>query len=112
MELKTRPLDPDARIVQLQQEVTGLQMIAGERCLIRLNLSSADSTEDYERHLREPSRKVREDVEKEWSGKVSTLKSQLESKTIWANRLDENVRMVTAENKALHMVSSLVHMEC
>ncbi len=29
----------------------------------------------------------------------------LESKRIWANRLDENVRAVTAENKELQLVS-------
>ena len=63
---------------------------------------------DYERHLREPTRKVREDVEKEWSGKVSKLESQLESKRIWANRLDENFRAVTAENKDMLMVSRSV----
>ena len=60
---------------------------------------------DYERHLREPSRKVREDVEKEWSGRVSKLESQLESKRIWANRLDENVRALTAENREMREVS-------
>ncbi len=60
---------------------------------------------DYERHLREPSRKVRDDVEREWSLKVSKLEDQLESKRIWANRLDENVRAVSAENKDLQTVS-------
>jgi centromeric protein E len=55
--------------------------------------------------LREPSRKVKEDVEKEWRGKVEKLEEQLESKHIWACRLDENVRAVTAENKILKAVS-------
>jgi centromeric protein E len=34
---------------------------------------------DYERHLLEPSRKVRDDVEKEWKTKVDKLEAQLES---------------------------------
>ena len=55
--------------------------------------------------MREPARKVREDVEKEWAGKVGKLESQLESKKIWANRLDENVRMLMAENKEIKQVS-------
>lgn len=38
-------------------------------------------------------------------GKVGKLKSQLESKKIWANRLDENVRMLMAENKEIKQVS-------
>ncbi|KAK4685751.1 hypothetical protein P7C73_g4393, partial [Tremellales sp. Uapishka_1] len=84
-ELEMRPLNPDKRIEELQDEISGLKMIAA----------------DYERHLLEPSRKVREDVEREWKAKVSRVEAQLESKTIWANRLDENVRHVTAENKAL-----------
>ncbi|KAK1925901.1 P-loop containing nucleoside triphosphate hydrolase protein [Papiliotrema laurentii] len=84
-ELDARPVNPDARIVQLQDEVAGLKMIA----------------DDYERNLLEPSRKVREDVEREFQGIVQKLETQLESKRIWANRLDENVRMVTAENKDL-----------
>lgn len=60
--------------------------------------------DDYERNLREPSRKVREDVEKEYIGKMKTLENQLDSKKIWANRLDENVRFLTAENKQLQAV--------
>nr|XP_031858541.1 uncharacterized protein CI109_006064 [Kwoniella shandongensis]KAA5525613.1 hypothetical protein CI109_006064 [Kwoniella shandongensis] len=86
-ELATRPLEPDAQLVQLQNEVSELRLIA----------------DDYERHLREPSRKVREDVEKEFVGKIRTLENQLDSKKIWANRLDENIRHVTAENKMLQM---------
>lgn len=61
---------------------------------------------DYERHLLEPSRKVRDDVEKEWKTKVDKLEAQLESKKIWANRLDENFRAVTTENKQLVEVSA------
>lgn len=64
-------------------------------------LSCAD---DYERNLREPAQKVKEDVEREWKGRVQRLESQLESKTIWANRLDENFRAVSAENKLLRAV--------
>ncbi|TXT13257.1 hypothetical protein VHUM_00624 [Vanrija humicola] len=84
-ELEVRPLNPDKRCMELQDEVNQLRMIAA----------------DYERHLREPSRKVREDVDREWQGKYSKLESQLESKTIWANRLDENVRHVTAQKRIL-----------
>lgn len=84
-ELEVRPLNPDQRCIELQDEVNQLRMIAA----------------DYERHLREPSRKVREDVDREWAGKYSKLESQLESKTIWANRLDENVRHVTAQKRIL-----------
>lgn len=32
---------------------------------------------------------------------MKTLENQLDSKKIWANRLDENVRFLTAENKQL-----------
>ncbi|WVQ84221.1 hypothetical protein IAT38_006372 [Cryptococcus sp. DSM 104549] len=84
-ELATRPLEPNAQIVQLQNEVSELRFIA----------------DDYERHLREPTRKVKEDVEKEFAGKMKTLENQLDSKKIWANRLDENVRFLTAENRDL-----------
>jgi hypothetical protein len=65
----------------------------------------ADQLDDYDRHLREPHRKVREDVEKEYAPKIAKLQSALETKTFWANRLDENIRAVTAENKDLKMVS-------
>lgn len=54
--------------------------------------------------MREPAQKVKEDVEREWKGRVQRLESQLESKTIWANRLDENFRAVSAENKLLRAV--------
>ncbi|KIR52974.1 centromeric protein E [Cryptococcus gattii Ru294] len=84
-ELATRPLEPNAQIIQLRNENSELKLIA----------------DDYERNLREPSRKVREDVEKEYIGKMKTLENQLDSKKIWANRLDENVRFLTAENKQL-----------
>ncbi|KAK8858917.1 hypothetical protein IAR55_003148 [Kwoniella newhampshirensis] len=86
-ELATRPLEPNAQLVQLQNEVSELRLIA----------------DDYERHLREPSRKVREDVEKEYIGKIRALENQLDSKKIWANRLDENIRHVSAENKTLQL---------
>ncbi|WVF69082.1 hypothetical protein IAT40_003856 [Kwoniella sp. CBS 6097] len=84
-ELATRPLEPNKQIVVLQNEVSELRLIA----------------DDYERHLLEPSRKVRADVEKEFSEKFKTLENQLDSKKIWANRLDENVRFLTQENKSL-----------
>ncbi|OCF39719.1 centromeric protein E [Kwoniella heveanensis CBS 569] len=84
-ELAMRPLEPNKQIVVLQNEVSELRLIA----------------DDYERHLLEPSRKVRADVEKEFSEKFKTLENQLDSKKIWANRLDENVRFLTQENKAL-----------
>ncbi len=104
-ELDSRPLNAEKRTVELQDEVSGLKMIAGEfsRHSIGSELTCGNSA-DYERHLREPSRKVREDVEREWSVKLSKLEDQLESKRIWANRLDENVRAVTAENKELQTV--------
>ncbi|WRT66744.1 uncharacterized protein IL334_003707 [Kwoniella shivajii] len=84
-ELATRPVEPNKEIVQLRNEVAELRLIA----------------DDYERHLLEPSRKVRADVEKEFMDKMKTLENQLDSKKIWANRLDENVRFLTQENKAL-----------
>ncbi|WVR06672.1 hypothetical protein IAU60_003704 [Kwoniella sp. DSM 27419] len=84
-ELATRPMEPDKQIVTLQNEVSELRLIA----------------DDYERHLLEPSRKVRADVEKEFAERFKTLENQLDSKKIWANRLDENVRFLTQENKAL-----------
>ncbi|KAK6907889.1 hypothetical protein I203_101890 [Kwoniella mangroviensis CBS 8507] len=84
-ELATRPLEPNKEIVELRNEVAELRLIA----------------DDYERHLLEPSRKVRADVEKEFADKMKTLENQLDSKKIWANRLDENVRFITQENKAL-----------
>ncbi|KAL7420485.1 Kinesin-like protein kip2 [Cryptotrichosporon argae] len=86
-ELGTRPLDPDARCLELQDECAQLRMIAS----------------DYERHLREPSRKVREDVEREWAGRVTKLEAALESKTIWANRLDENVRMLAMDKRDMEI---------
>ncbi|WVW85104.1 hypothetical protein I302_107141 [Kwoniella bestiolae CBS 10118] len=84
-ELATRPVEPNKEIVGLRNEVAELRLIA----------------DDYERHLLEPSRKVRADVEKEFADKMKTLENQLDSKKIWANRLDENVRFITQENKAL-----------
>ncbi|ORX37049.1 P-loop containing nucleoside triphosphate hydrolase protein [Kockovaella imperatae] len=91
-ELELRPRDVDSRVADLQEEVAGLKLIAA----------------DYERHLREPTRKVREDVEREFAAKVTKLESQLESKRIWANRLDENFRAVTAENKELQAVFQIM----
>ncbi|EIW67645.1 hypothetical protein TREMEDRAFT_33548, partial [Tremella mesenterica DSM 1558] len=85
MALEARPVNADQRIVELQNEISQLKMIA----------------DDYERHLAEPSRKVREDVEREWSGRVEKLERQLETKAIWAIRLDENIRALTEENKGL-----------
>lgn len=67
----------------------------------------SQSTADYERHLRDPTPKVREDVEREFAAEIAKLQSQVESKRIWANRLDENVRAVTKENKDLLTVSRL-----
>ncbi|WWC88295.1 uncharacterized protein L201_003203 [Kwoniella dendrophila CBS 6074] len=86
-ELATRPIEPNKEIVTLRNEVAELRLIA----------------DDYERHLLEPSRKVRADVEKEFNDKMKNLENQLDSKKIWANRLDENVRFITQENKALEM---------
>lgn len=86
-ELDIRPKDPDERVVALQQEVNQLRMIAS----------------DYERHLREPDRKVREDVEKEWKGRYNQLENRLASKTTWAERLDENLRRTFAEKAALEL---------
>lgn len=51
--------------------------------------------------MREPDRKVKADVEKEWAGRFQKLQNQLDSKTIWANRLDENMRKVTHEKRVL-----------
>lgn len=56
---------------------------------------------DYERHLREPDRKVREDVEREWADKYAKLQRLLESKRTWAVTLDNNIRHVNHEKKAL-----------
>jgi hypothetical protein len=56
--------------------------------------------------LIEPHPKVREDVEKEYLPKIARLQSALEAKTIWANRLHENINAVTVENKDLRMVRS------
>jgi centromeric protein E len=61
----------------------------------------SDDTDENERNLLEPSRKVREDVEREWEGKVQKVTDALESKTIWANRLDENVRSYRRRNLEL-----------
>ena len=36
--------------------------------------------------------------------KIAKLQSALEAKTIWANRLHENMKAVTVENKDLRMV--------
>jgi centromeric protein E len=109
-ELAMRPKDPNARVVELQDELDQYKLIAGEFPLMRtvsygayLLTSGAD---DYERHLAEPTRKVREDVEKEYAPKIARLESALESKRIWANRLDENIRAVTVENKDLQQVGS------
>jgi centromeric protein E len=89
-ELAARSDKPDERIMTLMDEVAGLKMIA----------------EDYERNLLEPSRKVREDVEREWKAKVERLEGQLESKQVWAVRLDERVRGLTRENEAMKAVSA------
>lgn len=86
-ELDIRPKDADERVVALQQEVNQLRMIAS----------------DYERHLREPDRKVREDVEKEWKARYNQLENRLASKTTWAERLDENLRRTFAEKAALEL---------
>jgi len=55
----------------------------------------------------EPHPKVREDVEKEYLPKIAKLQSALEAKTIWANRLHENMNAVTVENRDLKMVRAL-----
>jgi centromeric protein E len=111
MELEARPLKPNARIVELQEQVSGLQLIACKcqrGCVLPRTPNDLTAClipiADYDRHLREPTRKVREDVEKEFSGKLASLERQLESKRIWAERLDENVRAVTAENRDLQNV--------
>lgn len=85
-ELDVRPVNPDERCLKLQDEVNQLRMIA----------------DDYERHLREPSRKVREDVDKEWNAKHKKVLDQLESKTIWANRLHNNMIVIEEEKRMLH----------
>ena len=69
-----------------------------------MHSARADVLDDYERHLIEPHPKVREDVEKEYLPKIARLQSALEAKTIWANRLHENINAVTVENKDLRMV--------
>ena len=108
-ELELRPRNTDARIVELQDKIKGLELIEGKHPVsLPFSLILRCVVADYERHLREPTRKVREDVEKEWSVKVSKLENQLESKRIWANRLDENFRAVAAENKELTEVSRMV----
>lgn len=78
-------------------DLTSLPNTGGNSLLTR-------RVDDYERHLAEPTRKVREDVEKEYAPKIAKLESMLESKRIWANRLDENIRAVTVENKDLQQV--------
>jgi centromeric protein E len=56
---------------------------------------------DYERHLREPSRKVKQDVEREWVDKHKRLEEKMRIKSAYALRLDENCRLLTEENKVL-----------
>jgi centromeric protein E len=94
--------------MQLQNEVGGLKLIAGE-CRCSGFQTHLLMPADYERHLLEPSRKVREDVEKEYLAKVSKLETQLESKKIWANRLDENVRALSVENREYQAVRILFY---
>lgn len=83
--LDVRPQDPNRKVLELQDEVNQLRMIAA----------------DYERHLREPSRKVKEDVEREWSDKHKRLEEKFRVKSAYALRLDENCRVLTETNKAL-----------
>lgn len=114
-ELEARHAKPDERIMTLMDEVAGLKMIAGtcsavcsSPCFPMLPVifqSLLTGTEDYERNLLEPSRKVKEDVEREWKGKVDKLEQQLENKQIWACRLDDKVRALTEENATLKNVS-------
>lgn len=105
-----RPRDPNARVVELQDELDQYKLIAGMSLhlghVTAIRGPRADpGVDDYERHLAEPTRKVREDVEKEYAPKIAKLESALESKRIWANRLDENIRAVTVENKDLQQAS-------
>lgn len=83
--LDARPKDPNSKILELQDEVNQLRMIAA----------------DYERHLREPSRKVKQDVEREWADKHSRLEEKFRVKSAYALRLDENCRVLTENNKTL-----------
>ncbi|CAK9784791.1 kinesin-domain-containing protein [Cutaneotrichosporon oleaginosum] len=85
--LDARPVEPNAKILELQEEVSQLRMIAA----------------DYERHLREPSRKVKQDVEREWTDKYQRLEEKMRVKTVYALRLDENCRMLTESNKNMAM---------
>lgn len=107
-ELAMRPKDPNARVVELENELDQFKLIAGKSgvtaILVVVFTTWLTGVDDYERHLAEPSRKVREDVEKEYAPKIAKLESALESKRIWANRLDENIRAVTVENKDLQQV--------
>ncbi|BEI80502.1 hypothetical protein CcaverHIS002_0110310 [Cutaneotrichosporon cavernicola] len=83
--LDARPKEPNAKILELQDEVSQLRMIAA----------------DYERHLREPSRKVKQDVEREWADKHKRLEEKMRVKSAYALRLDENCRLLSEENKML-----------
>ena len=44
-------------------------------------------------------------MEREYAGRTTDLERQLESKTTWAHRLDDNIRAITRENKELASVS-------
>jgi hypothetical protein len=48
-------------------------------------------TDDYERHLREPSQKLREDVRREFADEIKKLQGLVESKQIWAESLHEQL---------------------
>lgn len=83
--LDARPQEPNRKIMELQDEVNQLRMIAA----------------DYERHLRDPDKKVKEDVEREWVGKYQRLEEKLRVKSAYALRLDENCRVLTETNTML-----------
>ena len=62
-------------------------------------------TDEYEKNLLEPARKLREDVEAEWLPKVQALEARAKEKEIFYKALYDSVHGLKSENSKLKEVS-------
>jgi hypothetical protein len=68
-------------------------------------MRSLSCTDEYEKNLLEPARKLREDVEAEWQPKVQALEARAKEKEIFYKALYDSVHGLKSENSKLKEVS-------
>lgn len=68
-------------------------------------MRSSSRTDEYEKNLLEPARKLREDVEAEWLPKVQALEARAKEKEIFYKALYDSVHGLKSENSKLKEVS-------